>query len=361
MSTVVDTNMAVDERRGPVPALQLTDLRITIPTAQGAVVPTDGISLTLGQGEVLGLVGETGSGKTVTCRAMLGLLPTKTARHSGTVVYPTIGSYDILSAKSSQLRQLWGDYVAMIPQNPMTSLDPIRRIGDQIGEAVAANRPYSKADRRKRVIELMQMVGIPAAERRLDDYPHQFSGGMLQRTLIAIALAGNPRLIIADEPTTALDVIIQDQILNLLLQLQRETGVSLVLVSHDLSVVSQVCDRVAVMYAGQIVEQADVDEVLVRPHHPYTSALLNALPGAVDRDTALATVPGAPPRLVGLGSGCRFIERCSFARDACGSWSSELLPAGPDHQVRCVRHEEVALTTASSSNHQNDQPHKENQ
>jgi oligopeptide/dipeptide ABC transporter ATP-binding protein len=327
---------------GNAPALELRDLRIEIPTAQGAVTPTDGVTLTVEQGEVFGIVGETGSGKTVTCRAMLGLRPTRRSRHEGSVSYPAEGTGDLLSAPQRQLRRLWGDYVAMIPQNPMTSLDPIRMIGDQIGEAVSAHASQSKRERTDRVIELMTMVGIPAPEKRLRDYPHQFSGGMLQRTLIAIALAGNPRLLIADEPTTALDVIIQDQILSLLLRLQRETGLSLVLVSHDLSVVSQVCDRVAVMYAGQVVETATVDQVLREPRHPYTAALLGSLPGAVPRDTPLATIPGSPPQLVGLGAGCRFATRCAFAEESCVTWVSEPLAAGPGHEVRCIRHRELA-------------------
>jgi peptide/nickel transport system ATP-binding protein/oligopeptide transport system ATP-binding protein len=237
---------------------------------------------------------------------------------------------------------MWGDYVAMIPQNPMTSLNPIRKIGAQVAEAVDAHSTLSKAARRARVIELMTMVGIPAPHRRLNDYPHQFSGGMLQRTLIAIALAGDPKLLIADEPTTALDVIIQDQILKLLLRLQRENGLSLVLVSHDLSVVAQVCDRVAVMYAGQVVELAPVDEVLRAPKHPYTAALLNSLPGAVPRDQPLTTIPGAPPQLIGLGSGCRFAERCAFAAPKCTAQPNELVDVTPSrHSVRCIRHGEI--------------------
>ncbi len=327
---------------GSSAALELRDLRIRIPTAQGTVTPTDGVSLTVMQGEVFGIVGETGSGKTVTCRAMLGLLPARRARHEGSVTYPAVGSGDLLSATPGQLRRLWGDYVAMIPQNPMSSLDPIRTIGDQIGEAVTAHASLSKQARRARVVELMTMVGIPAPETRLRDHPHQFSGGMLQRTLIAIALAGNPRLLIADEPTTALDVIIQDQILSLLLRLQREAGLSLVLVSHDLSVISQACDRVAVLYAGQVVETATVDQVLREPSHPYTAALLNSLPGAVPRDIPLATIPGAPPQLVDLGTGCRFADRCAFAEEPCVSQASELLVAGRGHEVRCIRHRELA-------------------
>jgi peptide/nickel transport system ATP-binding protein/oligopeptide transport system ATP-binding protein len=327
-------------------ALEMTGLRIHIPTDNGDVMAADDVSLTVRQGEVLGIVGETGSGKTVTCRAMLGLMPSRRSRHEGTVAYPAVGVNDVLGAPAKKLRGLWGDYVAMIPQNPMTSLNPIRRIGAQLAEAVDSHERLSKAARRGRIIELMTMVGIPAPERRLHDYPHQFSGGMLQRTLIAIALAGDPRLLIADEPTTALDVIIQDQILSLLLELQREAALSLVLVSHDLSVVAQVCDRVAVMYAGQIVEMASVDDVLRSPKHPYTAALLNSLPSAVPRDRSLATIPGSPPQLIRLGSGCRFADRCRYAEDKCREWTSELLAVGAHHRVRCVRHDDINLRGA---------------
>jgi oligopeptide/dipeptide ABC transporter ATP-binding protein len=323
-------------------ALDVRGLSVHIPTDNGTVTAADDISLTVRHNEVLGVVGETGSGKTVTCRAMLGLLPTKRSTHEGTVSYPAVGVAEVLGVPHKKLRSLWGDYVAMIPQNPMTSLNPIRKIGAQVAEAVDAHSTLSKASRRARVIELMTMVGIPAPHRRLGDYPHQFSGGMLQRTLIAIALAGDPKLLIADEPTTALDVIIQDQILKLLLRLQRENGLSLVLVSHDLSVVAQVCDRVAVMYAGQVVELADVDEVLRAPKHPYTAALLSSLPGAVPRDQPLTTIPGAPPQLVDLGSGCRFADRCAFAEPKCVERPSELVDVAPSgHSVRCVRHGEI--------------------
>jgi peptide/nickel transport system ATP-binding protein/oligopeptide transport system ATP-binding protein len=321
--------------------MELRDLRIEIPTDHGVVVPTDGISLSLAQGEVLGVVGETGSGKTVTCRAMLGLLPTRDAAHSGTVTYPAIGPDDILSAKPAQLRRLWGDYVAMIPQNPMTSLDPIRRIGDQIGEAVTAHRDCSRAERRQRVVELMQLVGIPAPERRLDDYPHQFSGGMLQRTLIAIALAGNPKVLIADEPTTALDVIIQDQILSLLLELQRDSGMSMVLVSHDLGVIAEMCDRIAVMYAGEIVELADSVTLLTAPRHPYTISLLRSLPDSERRTRYLPSIVGTPPQLIDIEPGCRFVPRCPLATPECRTWKTQLLPAAGEGQlVRCRRHDE---------------------
>jgi len=337
------------ERRAVV--LETDDVCIRIDTPSGAVIPVDHVSLHLREGEVLGIVGETGSGKTVTCRSLLGLMPSLQATHTGRVSYPGVLDANALDLGRRGMRRHWGRYISMIPQNPMTSLNPVHRIGDQIGEAVAAHSTMTRPQRRERVIELMTRVGIPVPEKRLRDYPHQFSGGMLQRTLIAIALAGNPQVLIADEPTTALDVIIQDQILSLLIDLQRDTGMSLVLVSHDLSVIAQICDRVAVMYAGQIVELAATEDILRRPQHPYTAALLKSLPGAVARDQPLATITGSPPRLVDLPATCRFRPRCGYAQDACGTWTTELMTAvggvgaGNVGLVRCRRHAELDLST----------------
>ncbi len=329
--------------------LEADDVGVSIRTPSGVVRPVDHVSLQLHEGEVLGIVGETGSGKTVTCRSLLGLMPSAQAEHSGTVRYPGVLSGNALDLGRKGMRRYWGRYISMIPQNPMTSLNPVQRIGDQIAEAVTAHQKLSKSATRDRVIELMSRVGIPVPERRLRDFPHQFSGGMLQRTLIAIALAGNPQVLIADEPTTALDVIIQDQILSLLIDLQRDAGMSLVLVSHDLSVIAQICDRVGVMYGGQLVELADTQDILRRPQHPYTAALLKSLPGAVPRDQPLTTITGSPPRLVGLPPTCRFQARCAFAEAACSTWDTELLSAiGPsgavtDGRVRCRRHGELDL------------------
>ncbi|QKE85079.1 ABC transporter ATP-binding protein [Arthrobacter sp. NEB 688] len=328
--------------------LDVRDLRVAIPTESGDVMAADGVDLRLRQGEVLGVVGETGSGKSVTCRALLGLRPTPQARISGTVAYPAHDVDDILSLPPRRLRAMWGRRVAMIPQNPMTSLNPVRRIGDQVAEAVAASGGPTGAAGEARVLELLHQVGLPAPETRLRDYPHQFSGGMLQRTVIAIALAQRPDLIVADEPTTALDVLIQDQILALLLSLQRDLGTSLVLVSHDLSVVSQVCDRVAVMYAGQVVELADTATLLASPRHPYTRALLGALPGAVPRDQELRVIPGSPPQLVGLGPTCRFAPRCELREPACDEWRTALLDVGPAHTSRCRRASAENLPTPST-------------
>lgn len=324
--------------------LRARDVRIQIPTPEGVVTPVDGVSLDLRAGEVLGVVGETGSGKTVSCRSLLGLLPTTRATREGSVTYPEISDVNILGLGRKQLRRYWGDYVSMIPQNPMTSLNPVHRIGDQIDEAVGAHSSMSREQRRARTIELMTRVGIPVPERRARDYPHQFSGGMLQRTLIAIALAGEPRILIADEPTTALDTIIQDQILNLLISLQRDTGMSLILVSHDLSVISQICDRVAVMYAGQVVELAETENVIRRPQHPYTAALLKSSPGAGARDQPLTTIAGSPPKLVDLPVSCRFMPRCDHAEEACGEWVTTLLHTqvgAGESEVRCRRRGEI--------------------
>ncbi|PKW26592.1 ABC transporter ATP-binding protein [Phycicoccus duodecadis] len=317
--------------------LDVHDLRVAIPSDAGDVMAADGVSLQLRQGEVLGVVGETGSGKSVTCRALLGLRPTPQSTVSGTVGYPAHDVDDILSLPPRRLRELWGRRVAMIPQNPMTSLNPVRRIGEQVAEAVGASGGPTGQAGDARVLELLHQVGLPAPETRLRDYPHQFSGGMLQRTVIAIALAQKPDLIVADEPTTALDVLIQDQILALLLSLQRDLGTGLILVSHDLSVVSQVCDRVAVMYAGQIVELADTATLLESPRHPYTRALLGALPGAVPRDQELRVIPGSPPQLVGLGPTCRFAPRCELHEPACDGWPTALRDVGPAHTSRCRR------------------------
>ncbi|MET3805848.1 peptide/nickel transport system ATP-binding protein/oligopeptide transport system ATP-binding protein [Nakamurella sp. UYEF19] len=323
--------------------LEADDICVTIRTSSGVVTPVDHVSLQLRQGEVLGIVGETGSGKTVTCRSLLGLMPSGQASHTGSVRYPGVLDGNALDLGRRGMRKHWGRYISMIPQNPMTSLNPVQRIGDQIAEAVTAHQKLSKGATAERVIELMSRVGIPVPEKRLRDYPHQFSGGMLQRTLIAIALAGNPKVLIADEPTTALDVIIQDQILSLLIDLQRDIGMSLVLVSHDLSVIAQICDRVGVMYAGQLVEMAATQDILRRPQHPYTAALLKSLPGAVARDQPLTTITGSPPRLVDLPQTCRFQPRCPFAEDACGTWPTDLLHTGDTGRVRCRRHDELDL------------------
>ena len=328
------------------PLLTVDDLHTYLATGQGVVRAVDGVSFTVGQAEVLGIVGESGCGKTVTCRTIMGLMPRRTAFSSGKVIYHPNGSGSLLDLPQSEMQKLRGAHLAMIFQDPMTALNPVRNIGDQLIEAVTAHARLSRAAARNRAIELLTRVGIPAPERRMRDYPFQFSGGMLQRALIAIALASSPRLLLADEPTTSLDVIIQDQILSLLLELQRDTGMSMILVSHDLAVITEVCDRVIVMYAGQVVEEGEVATVITAPSHPYTKALLEALPQAEQRGR-LHSIPGAPPSLIDTPVGCRFAPRCPLALPECTSWITELVQAeAAGHRTRCWRHHEVGKVSA---------------
>ena len=342
MATAERTPQGTSRVHGAVPPgeplLRVQDLRTYFATAAGVVRAVDGVSFDLYPGETFGIVGESGSGKSVTCRSVIGLLPSPPAYTTGTVLYQ---GRNLVGLSTQQMQAVRGAHIAMIFQDPMTSLNPVMRVGDQIAEALEAHTNLGRAARRKAALDLMRRVGIPLAERRMNDYPHQFSGGMRQRVLIAIALACTPRILLADEPTTALDVTIQDQILSLLLQLQRDVGMTVVLVSHDLGVIAQTCTRVAVMYAGQIVELADTQTLLTRPRHPYTVGLLRSLPG---RDTAsryLTPIPGAPPGLIDPPPGCRFYERCALRTDECRSWSTELLPIGPGQTARCRRHDHV--------------------
>lgn len=314
---------------------------------QGVVRAVDGVSFTVHEREVLGIVGESGCGKTVTCRTIMGLMPAKTAHTDGEVIYHPRADINLLHASQSQFQRLRGTDLAMIFQDPMTALNPVLTIGEQLVEAVRAHARMPAAQASTQAIGLLDRVGIPAAARRMRDYPFQFSGGMLQRALIAIALASSPRLLLADEPTTSLDVIIQDQILSLLLELQQDTGMSLILVSHDLAVISEMCDRIIVMYAGQVVEEGDAADVITAPRHPYTHALLDALPHAGQRGQ-LRSIAGSPPSLIAVPSGCRFAPRCQFATDECLTWDTELLDAGVrEHAARCLRHEQIAETEVS--------------
>jgi oligopeptide/dipeptide ABC transporter ATP-binding protein len=321
-------------------ALRVADLHTYIGTEGGVVRAVDGVSFALRQGEIFGLVGESGCGKTVTGRTVAGLMPSPPARTAGAVYYAGFGDRNLLTLSQRELQQLRGTHLSMVFQDAMSGLNPVVRVGKQIAEAVGAHRSLSGAEKRDQVLALMRKVGIPIPERRIHDYPHQFSGGMRQRVLIAIALASRPKILLADEPTTALDVTIQDQILTLLLDLQAETGMSVLLVSHDLAVIAQTCDRVAVMYAGQIVELADTATLLARPRHPYTIGLLRSLPGAV-RSRYLQPIPGAPPPLVNPPAGCRFAERCPLVTARCQTWDTELLTVEPGHNVRCWRHQET--------------------
>jgi oligopeptide/dipeptide ABC transporter ATP-binding protein len=330
--------------------LTVRDLHTYLATRHGVVRAVDGVSFTVGQAEVVGVVGESGCGKTVTCRTIMGLMPRRGTYNSGEVVYhprggaglggPPAGT-NLLGLPQKDMQHLRGAHLAMIFQDPMTALNPVRTIGDQLLEAVTAHAVLTREQARERALSLLVRVGIPAPEQRMRDYPFQFSGGMLQRALIAIALASEPKLLLADEPTTSLDVIIQDQILSLLLELQRDTGMSMILVSHDLAVITEVCDRIIVMYGGQVVEEGDTETIIGQPSHPYTRALLDALPQGGERGQ-LRSIPGSPPSLIDTPPGCRFAPRCPLVTDECLTWSTELLDATEaGHRVRCLRHEEA--------------------
>jgi len=323
------------------PLLTVRDLRSYLATGQGVVRAVDGVSFTVGEAEILGIVGESGSGKSVTCRTIVGLMPAGTSYISGEVIYHPHGEASILTARQSELQALRGSQLAMIFQDPMTALNPVVNVGDQIIEAVRAHARISAEQARSRAVSLLRRVGIPAPEQRMRDYPFQFSGGMLQRAMIAIALASAPRLLLADEPTTSLDVIIQDQILSLLLDLQEDTGMSMILVSHDLAVISEVCDRILVMYAGQVVEEGPAADIITAPRHPYTRALLDAVPQGEQRGQ-LRSISGSPPSLIDVPGGCRFAPRCRLAVEECLSWETELIEIGGHGRLaRCLRHDEV--------------------
>ena len=328
------------------PLLTVRDLRSYLATSQGVVRAVDGVSLTVHEAEILGIVGESGCGKTVTCRTIMGLMPAGILHASGEVIYHPHGERNILNARRAELEALRGAQLAMIFQDPMTALNPVRSIGDQLLEAVTAHVRLPRAQARARAIGLLGQVGIPAPARRMRDYPFQFSGGMLQRALIAIALASSPRLLLADEPTTSLDVIIQDQILSLLLELQQDTGMSMILVSHDLAVITEVCDRIVVMYAGQVVEEGTVADIIAAPRHPYTRALLDALPQA-GQQGQLRSIRGSPPSLIDVPDGCRFAPRCGYVTDDCRSWATELIETGdPEHTARCWRQHDIERAEA---------------
>jgi len=319
--------------------LRVEGLHTFIRTEGGVVRAVDDVSFTLRRGEILGVVGESGSGKSVTCRTLMGLMPSPPAWSIGDVRYAEWPKRNLLEASGGELQRLRGAHLSMIFQDPMSALNPVMRVGDQIEEAVAAHARLGPRERRRRALELLDRVGIPAAARRMRGYPHEFSGGMRQRVLIAAAIASRPKVLFADEPTTALDVIIQDQILSLLLELQRDFGMSMVLVSHDLGVIAEMCDRIAVMYAGQIVELTDARTLLTAPRHPYTISLLRSLPDSEHRSRYLPSIVGTPPQLIDIEPGCRFAPRCPLAEIECRIWDTELIAVADEHLVRCRRHD----------------------
>jgi oligopeptide/dipeptide ABC transporter ATP-binding protein len=318
------------------PLLRVTDLRVEFHLARGVLRAVDGASFEVQPGEALGLVGESGSGKTMALRALVGLLP-RTARIAGGSI--EIDGEDVVRVDERRRRELRGNSVSMIFQEPMTALNPVMRVGDQIAEGPLVRLGLTRKRARERAIELMRLVGIPDPLRRAEVYPHELSGGLRQRVMIAIALSSEPKLILCDEPTTALDATIQDQILKLLHSLQERLGVTLVFVSHDLAVIAQTCRSVAVMYAGQVVETGRVDAVFREPRHPYTLGLLRSVPDFDAVRERLSSIPGAPPDLADPPSGCRFHPRCSFARDDCVHGDFPLLPLTAERATACIHHD----------------------
>jgi peptide/nickel transport system ATP-binding protein len=322
--------------------LDVRDLRTSFRTDDGIVRAVDGVSFSVEKGKTLGIVGESGSGKSVTCLTLMGLNARRTTTVSGEALFK---GRDLLQLSRSELRALRGNEIAMIFQDPMTSLNPVVRIGNQLVEAVRLHQAVSKRAARARALELLKLVGIPHAERRFDDYPHQFSGGMRQRAMIGMALVNDPDLLIADEPTTALDVTTQAQILTTLGRLRREIGSAIILITHDLGVVAEVADDVAVMYAAGIVEQGPVAAVFAEPRHPYTWGLFGSRP-RLDRTVArLTPIPGMQPSLLSPPDGCRFQPRCRFAFGACLQARPPLRvsPGDPSHADACLLDEATKL------------------
>jgi oligopeptide/dipeptide ABC transporter ATP-binding protein len=321
------------------PLLSVRRLTTVFSTPNRRVV-VDDVSFDIARGEVFGLVGESGCGKTATCRSIVRLFAGAPARVAGgSIVFDGI---DLSTLSEAQMNDIRGAKIAMIFQDPMTSLNPTMRVGEQIAEGLRRHRGLSHRQARSAATDLLDHVGVPWPRNRFTDYPHQFSGGMRQRVMIAIALACRPLLLIADEPTTALDVTIQDQILKLLLSLRDEHGMSILLITHDLGVVAQTCDRVAIMYAGRIAELADTRSLFRHSLHPYTRALLNSIPGQDDGAAELIPIAGAPPDLVAPPSGCRFHPRCSYAIEACTTTLPDLLSIDPKQATACIRHEILA-------------------
>jgi peptide/nickel transport system ATP-binding protein/oligopeptide transport system ATP-binding protein len=318
------------------PLLDVRDLRVELPLSRGTVHAVEGVSLTVGSGEAFGLVGESGCGKSMTLRAIMGLLPRPGEIVNGQVLFE---GEDLVTASPSRLRQIRGGSISMIFQEPMTALNPVMRVGDQIAEGPQVHLGLSRTASRERALDLMRRVGIPDPVRRASAYPHELSGGLRQRIMIAIALACDPKVILCDEPTTALDVTIQDQILKLLLNLRHEFGVSVVFVTHDLAVVAETCERVAVMYAGQIVETGMVDEVFRAPRHPYTLGLLRSVPDFDSVQDSLSAIQGAPPDLVLPPPGCRFHPRCPFAQEDCLTGEFPLRPLSAGRATACIHSE----------------------
>ena len=318
----------------PEPILQVEDLGVEFKTDEGIVRAVNGVSFDLQPGETLGIVGESGSGKTVLNLAMMGLVPQPPGRITGgKALYR---GEELLTMDKRRQSEIRGDRIAMIFQDPMTALNPFLTVEEQLTEVTELHLGHSRADAIKHAIAMLEKVGIPSAEKRIFEYPHQFSGGMRQRVMIAMALSCDPDILIADEPTTALDVTIQAQILDLMKELQKKEGTSIILITHDLGVVANACHRVLVMYGGKIVERADANSLFANPRHPYTRGLLESVPRwDSEKGDSLKAIPGQPPHLVNLPTGCSFYDRCAYRQDGCRDSVPELIDRPDDGQFAC--------------------------
>jgi oligopeptide transport system ATP-binding protein len=317
-----------------MPLIEVTNLRTSFHTRHGIVRAVNGVSFSVEKGDTLGIVGESGSGKSVTCYTLMRLIPQPPGRiEGGSALFDGI---DLLKASTEQLRKIRGKRISMIFQDPMTSLNPYMRISEQLIEPLLIHEKISHRDALKRGVAMLEEVGVPDAAKRIRSYPHEFSGGMRQRVMIAMALITKPELLIADEPTTALDVTVQAQILDLVKKMQRELGMAVIWITHDLGVVAGFCERVQVMYAGRIVERAATGELFQHTAHPYTRALQKSIPALQPKGAALYTIPGMPPDLSRTIEGCPFVPRCEFAREQCQQ-PVELKDIAPTHATACVR------------------------
>ena len=321
--------------------LSVRNLQVLFRSEAGDIAAVDDVSFDVAEGEVLGIVGESGSGKSVTALSIMGLLPRPPARIGGGAV--VFQGQELLSLGERALRNIRGPGIGMIFQEPMTSLNPVFTIGDQLMETVRVHERVGRGAQRERAVDMLARVGIATPERRLHDYPHQLSGGMRQRVMIAMALACSPKLLIADEPTTALDVTIQQQILELLLDLREELKMAIMIITHNMGVVAETADRVIVMYAGKIVERAPVGELFARPAHPYTRGLLESIPSLADDRERLKTIPGTLPNPAAMPRGCRFEPRCAYRIDACAAAVPPLLSVRAEHESACIRQRELDL------------------
>lgn len=321
--------------------LEISGLRTEFTTPGGVIKAVDGVSFTVSKGETLGIVGESGCGKSITSLSIMQLLPKRVGRVAAGEI--RFEGKNLLTASRREMRQIRGNRIAMIFQEPMTSLNPVFKVGKQVSEAARYHLKIGKQEARRRVVEMLAKVGIPRPEKIFDQYPHQLSGGMRQRVMIAMAMVCNPSLLIADEPTTALDVTIQAQILDLMRDLQSKEGTSIMMITHDLGVVAEMCDRVVIMYAGQVVEETDVKTLFREPRHPYTRGLLASLPQLAGDADRLKSIPGQVPNPLEMPSGCRFAPRCPMRVERCEQAEPELKEIAPGHLCRCLLEQEASL------------------